>query len=100
MILNLIVNAFEAMSELSEGPREMLITMGRTEPCDVLVAVRDLGPGLARLEQLHHQAEGLGAGAVDLPFDHRIGRRTIVGEPQRAPRKPSFNSHCPPVRTR
>ena len=47
MILNLILNALEAMSEMSEGPRELLITTGKTELGDVLVAVRDSGPGLA-----------------------------------------------------
>ena len=47
VILNLILNALEAMSEMSEGPRELLITTGKTESGDVLVAVRDSGPGLA-----------------------------------------------------
>ncbi len=47
VILNLILNAFEAMSEMSEGPRELLITTGKSESGDVLVAVRDSGPGLA-----------------------------------------------------
>ena len=28
MILNLIINAIEAMSEVSEGPRELLISTG------------------------------------------------------------------------
>jgi C4-dicarboxylate-specific signal transduction histidine kinase len=43
----LILNAVEAMSELGEGSRELLITTGKTESVDVLVAVRDSGPGLA-----------------------------------------------------
>ena len=47
VILNLILNAVEAMSEMSEGSRELLITTGKTELGDVLVAVRDSGPGLA-----------------------------------------------------
>ena len=47
VILNLILNAVEAMSETSEGPREMLVTTGKTESGDVLVAVRNSGPGLA-----------------------------------------------------
>ena len=45
--LNLILNAIEAMSEMSDGPRDLLITTGKTELGDVLVAVRDTGPGLA-----------------------------------------------------
>ena len=47
MILNLIVNAVEAMSAVAEGPRELLISTARAEPDGVLVAVRDSGPGLA-----------------------------------------------------
>ena len=89
VILNLILNAFEAMSEMSEGPRELLITTGNTQSGDVLVAVRDSGPGLApaggraSVQALpHDQTERLGAGAVDLPLDHRIAWRTIVGERQ------------------
>ena len=47
VILNLILNAIEAMSATSEGPRELLITTEKAESGDVLVAVRDSGPGLA-----------------------------------------------------
>jgi C4-dicarboxylate-specific signal transduction histidine kinase len=47
VILNLLINAVEAMSEMSEGPRELLISTRETESEGVLVAVRDSGPGLA-----------------------------------------------------
>ena len=47
VILNLILNAIEAMSETSEEPRELLITTEKAESGDLLVAVRDSGPGLA-----------------------------------------------------
>ena len=47
VILNLIVNAVEAMSGVDAGARELLISTGRAEPDGVLVAVRDTGPGLA-----------------------------------------------------
>ncbi len=47
VVLNLIMNAVEAMSGVSEGLRELLISTGKTEPDGVLVAVRDSGPGLA-----------------------------------------------------
>ena len=46
VILNLIINAVEAMSGVSEGPRELLITTGKAESGGVLVAVQDSGPGL------------------------------------------------------
>jgi C4-dicarboxylate-specific signal transduction histidine kinase len=45
VILNLIVNAVEAMSSVSEGSRELLIGTGK-DSSRVLVAVQDSGPGL------------------------------------------------------
>jgi signal transduction histidine kinase len=47
VILNLLINAVQAMSGKSEGPRELLISTERTEPNGVLVAVQDSGPGIA-----------------------------------------------------
>jgi PAS domain S-box-containing protein len=47
VILNLLINAIEAMSGMSEGPRELLFSTANTDSGGVLVAVRDSGPGLA-----------------------------------------------------
>jgi PAS domain S-box-containing protein len=47
VILNLLINAIEAMSAMSEGPRELLFSTAKTDSGGVLVAVRDSGPGLA-----------------------------------------------------
>jgi C4-dicarboxylate-specific signal transduction histidine kinase len=47
VILNLVLNAVEAMSALTEDPRELQIVTSRTESNHVLIAVRDTGPGLA-----------------------------------------------------
>ena len=46
VILNLIINAIEAMSGVAEGPRELLIKTARSESDSVSVAVQDTGPGL------------------------------------------------------
>ena len=46
VILNLIMNAIEAMSSIDEGERELLISVGRDASGGALVAVRDSGPGL------------------------------------------------------
>jgi signal transduction histidine kinase len=46
VILNLIINAIEAMSGVSEGLRELWIGSGKDASQGVLVAVRDSGPGL------------------------------------------------------
>jgi len=47
VILNLIVNAVEAMSGVAEGSRELLISTGKDAAGDVLVTVQDSGPGLS-----------------------------------------------------
>jgi PAS domain S-box-containing protein len=46
VILNLIMNAIEAMNEVSEGSRELLIGTAKAEPDGVLITVSDSGPGL------------------------------------------------------
>jgi len=46
VMLNLIMNAVEAMSDIGEGPRELLISTGRSASKGVLVRVGDSGPGL------------------------------------------------------
>jgi PAS domain S-box-containing protein len=47
VMLNLVINAIEAMSEGDGGARELLISTAKREEGGVLVAVRDSGPGLA-----------------------------------------------------
>ena len=46
VILNLIMNAVEAMSDVSKGSRHLLISTAEDTSNGVLVAVRDSGPGL------------------------------------------------------
>jgi PAS domain S-box-containing protein len=46
VVLNLILNAVEAMSCLDEAPRELRISTTRKASGAILVAVRDSGPGL------------------------------------------------------
>src|ERR1700722_11429001 len=69
VMLNLIMNAIEALSEVSEGSRELLISTGEVESEGVLVSVSDSGPGLpptdvARIFEAFHttKASGLGLG--------------------------------------
>ncbi|WP_128935419.1 trifunctional serine/threonine-protein kinase/ATP-binding protein/sensor histidine kinase [Bradyrhizobium zhanjiangense] len=47
VIMNLIINAIEALSSICEGARELVITTDRSESDGVLVEVRDSGPGLS-----------------------------------------------------
>jgi PAS domain S-box-containing protein len=46
VVLNLILNAVEAMSAVDEDMRELLLSTERSETYGVLVAVRDSGPGI------------------------------------------------------
>ena len=46
VVLNLIVNAVEAMGSVQEGPRELAISTEQIHANGVRVAVRDTGPGL------------------------------------------------------
>ena len=90
VILNLTMNAVEAMSGIAEAPRELLITTGLAKSSSVLVAVRDsragIGAGDCRAPVrgvLHHQAQRPGDGPVDLPVDRRRAWGTIVGGGER-----------------
>jgi PAS domain S-box-containing protein len=69
VLLNLILNAVEAMSGASESPRQLLVSANKDETKGVLVAVCDSGPELeaASLEKLFEafyttKADGLGMG--------------------------------------
>ena len=54
VILNLVINGVEAMSGITEGERELVISTAKAESGGVLVSVRDSGPGLppATIENL------------------------------------------------
>ena len=54
VLVNLVVNAFEAMTAAGEDPKELRIGTEKIDSRGVLVAVRDSGPGLepAMLERM------------------------------------------------
>jgi signal transduction histidine kinase len=47
VVLNLILNALQAMGTVSEDARQMLITTSQTELNDLCIGVQDTGPGLS-----------------------------------------------------
>ena len=69
VVLNLVMNAIEAMSGMTDVPRELTISSGTDEGSNVLVAVRDSGVGIGS-ESLDHlfdaffttKADGMGMG--------------------------------------
>lgn len=69
VILNLILNARDAMNEVRNDPRELLITTLKNKTGEVVVAVRDSGKGLDPKEVqkifdpfFTTKAEGMGLG--------------------------------------
>jgi PAS domain S-box-containing protein len=69
VLINLIVNAIEAMAGTSDRPRELKIVSGIDDPNDAFVEVQDTGPGLdsAEVDRLFHsfyttKPEGIGMG--------------------------------------
>jgi signal transduction histidine kinase len=53
VILNLVINAIQAMSGVSQGQRELLVSSCKDESNGVLVSVRDSGKGL-EAERIDH----------------------------------------------
>jgi C4-dicarboxylate-specific signal transduction histidine kinase len=69
VILNLILNAIEAMGTLDDGLRELLISIESGKSGEVIIAVRDSGPGIdpERREQIFDacfttKPDGIGMG--------------------------------------
>jgi C4-dicarboxylate-specific signal transduction histidine kinase len=84
VILNLILNAVQAMGSVTNGTREVLITTSQTEPNEVCLRVQDTGPGLSaetlpRLFEPFYTTKPSG-------LDYRSSRRTAVGDQVRAAR--------------
>ena len=67
VVLNLILNAVEAMNSVEEGARELSIRTEQNQTGGVLVAVRDSGPGIEHFERVFDpfyttKTSGLGMG--------------------------------------
>jgi hypothetical protein len=86
VILNLIMDAIEAMGEVREGSRELSISStSEAESSGVLVAVSDTGPGLSQ-GSATRIFEAFGDGVVDLPLDCRSAWRPALGNAERTSR--------------
>ena len=93
VVLNLILNALQAMEAVNEGARQALITTSQIELNDLCIGVQDTGPGLSpqTLSRLFEpfyttKPDGMGMGLAILPLDRRSPRRTADGKRKRAPR--------------
>ena len=86
VLLNLIMNAIEAMSSETSRERNLMITSGIDDGMKVRITVEDTGGGIdpARLDQnlrpfLHDKVERHGLGSIHLPVNHRSAWRKVVG---------------------
>jgi signal transduction histidine kinase len=90
VMLNLIVNAIQAMSGEDDAGRELEISTQTVEARGVLVGVRDTGPGLSEetlprpFDPFLRRSSTAWAWAVDLSLDRRSSRRALMRERQRA----------------
>ena len=88
VLINLIMNAIDAMRTSTDGRREILIRSARN-PDGVLVQVQDSGPGIEpeagkpHLRAiLHHESERHRNGALDQPFHNRVAWRPPMDHAQ------------------
>ena len=89
VIINLVMNGIEAMELVTDRPRELVVRSYQDEANQVRVTVEDCGIGISaeNADRLFNtffttKAKRHGHGTVDLPFDHRDTRRTVVGRQQ------------------
>ena len=100
VILNLMINAIDAMNGISDAPRELLIGCAKDDSESVLVAVRDSGPGRIRAISMASSRlsiqPSLTAWAWDWPSAAQLSRRTAgdSGRQRMTTEALYFNSPC------
>jgi len=94
VVLNLVLNAVEAMSSVESGGRELVISTGQNR-----TGRRHRGRAGFRARHrrekhrarfrgfLHHQVQRNRDGALDLPLHHRCPRGSVVGRGERTSRR-------------
>ena len=101
VVLNLVLNAVEAVSSVEAGARELLISTEQSEKNGVLVAVRDSGPGidpehLERVFKSFYTTKSSGTG-MGLSICRSIidAHGAGCGRRRMSPGAPYFRSPCP-----
>ena len=101
VMINLIVNAIEAMNGAAERPHELTIVSGRDDPDNLFVEVQDTGPGLdpEKLDRLFQsfyttKLDGIGMGlAISRSIAEAHGGRLSAAPNQ--PREAVFRFTLP-----
>ncbi len=77
VILNLVMNAIESTASVDREPKRLVIQSALSNPGELLVSVKDTGPGIDRraggavvCSLFHYQATGHRNGIADQPVDH------------------------------
>ena len=86
VLLNLIINACEAMNTTAAADRRLTLIANADTRNNILISIRDCGTGIpvdpagASLRAVcHYQARGAWAGSVDFPNDCRRARGQALG---------------------
>ena len=102
-ILNLIINAIQAVTVTSDGPRELLIRTGKVDPGGVLVAVQDpvpdSPPGTSNISSSPSTRPSRTVWDWGSPFAARSSKRMggDYGPARTCLAVPTFNSRCQPA---
>jgi C4-dicarboxylate-specific signal transduction histidine kinase len=101
VVLNLVVNAYQAMADVADGPRVLRIETAEPKPGSIEITVADTGAGVdgPELERMFkpfrlEQARGARHGVVHQPFHRRSARGAHCGDAQSGPRS-DLARHAP-----
>ena len=105
VLLNLIVNACEAMSDTDSRDRSLVVSTTHDGDSNLRLTVADRGPGISsdlvdRIFEPFRNDQGSGARprTIDLPFHCRRPWRAALGRQQRRPRRHLFRFAANPHR--
>src|SRR5262249_30881051 len=97
VLLNLIMNAVEAMSSVDNRQRLLLVKSTHHGASDVLIMVQDSGPGIDpndmdRIFDAFFTTKPHGVGSFHMSVDHRLARRPALGLQTNSPRNSLLRS--------
>ena len=99
VVMNLVMNAIEAMSLVTDRPRSLRVSSARRDPAGLILVLEDSGTGLdpEHIDRIFEpffttKSDGNGIGTLDLPLDRRGPSRPADGFP-RLPARNIISGH-------